>query len=278
MNNQGHEISLTLRPLVNSKGLNWDINLLYAKNENEVVKINPEADQDELVVGSFSGVTTVATVGLPYGSFKGLVRDLDAQGRTIVDASGLPTYTSTDILGSYQPDYTASLGTTIGFKGLSANVLFDVRQGGQFLSYTKDLVEFNGTSLTTLIGDREAFVVENSVTQNADGEFVPNTQAVAPYDYVRNFQFSDHLIDASFVKLRELGLKYQVPGKVLDRLPFRSATVGVFAQNLKFWLADENTFADPEINGPALTGNATGIETTQTPPSKSYGVTLSLVF
>ena len=278
MNNKGHELSLTLRPLVNSKGLNWDINLLYAKNENEVIKVNPEAGQDELTVGSFAGVTTVAKVGLPYGTFKGLTKDLDAQGRTIVDASGLPTYTNQDFFGSYQPDYTASMGTTLGFKGLSANVLFDVRQGGQFLSYTKDLVEFNGTSLTTLVGNREAFVVENSVTANENGDLVENTNAVAPYDFVRNFQFTDHLIDASFVKLREIGLRYQVPNKVLDRLPFKSATIGLFAKNVKFWLADENTFADPEINGPALTGNAGGIETTQTPPSKSYGVTLGLVF
>jgi hypothetical protein len=140
------------------------------------------------------------------------------------------------------------------------------------------MVEFNGTAMTTLIGDREYFVVENSVVENADGTFSPNTTEVAPYDYIRNLPFSDHLIDASYVKLRELGLKYQVPTNVLSKTPFKSATVGVFAKNLKFWLPDENTFADPEVNGPALTGNATGIETTQTPPSKSYGVTLSLIF
>ncbi len=279
MNNKGHELAVTLRPLVNSNGLNWDINLLYAKNENEVISVNPEANQDELTIDNFAGVTTVAKVGLPYGTFKGLVVDRDPQGRMIVDASGLPSYTNQqDYLGSYQPDYTASLGTTIGFKGLSANVLFDVRQGGQFLSYTKDLVEFNGTALTTLIGDREAFVVEDAVVMDADGNFVENTIPVAPYDFVRNKPFSEHLIDASFVKLREVGLRYQVPGSVLDKLPFKSANVGLFAKNLRFWLPDENTFADPEINGPALTGNATGIETTQTPPSKSYGVTLGLVF
>jgi len=279
MTNKGHEVALTLRPLTNPNGLNWDINLLYARNVNEVTKINPEADQDEITVGSFAGVTQVAAVGLPYGTFKGqAVRTNDA-GQTVVDASGLPrTADDPEFFGSYQPDYTASMGTTIGFKGLSANILFDVRQGGQFLSYTKDLVEFNGTSLTTLIGNREAFVVENSVVENGDGTFSQNTTEVAPYDFIRNVPFTDHLIDASFVKLREVGLRYQVPGKALDRLPFSSASIGVFAKNLKFWLADENTFADPEINGPGLTGNATGIETTQTPPSKSYGVTLSLKF
>jgi len=57
-----------------------------------------------------------------------------------------------------------------------------------------------------------------------------------------------------------------------------SATIGIFAKNLKFWLPDENQYADPEINGPGLTGNATGVETAQTPPSHSYGATLSLIF
>jgi hypothetical protein len=58
----------------------------------------------------------------------------------------------------------------------------------------------------------------------------------------------------------------------------KSGSIGVFAKNIKFWLPEENTFADPEINGPALTGNATGVETSQTPPSRSYGVTLNLIF
>ncbi len=275
MQNTGHELALTLRPLV-GKGLNWDINLLYAKNDNEVIKINPEGDQDELTIDNFAGVNSVAAVGLPFGTFKGQVVKTDAQGRTVVDASGLPLFSDDlEYLGSYQPDFTASLGTTLSYKGLSANVLLDVKEGGQYLSYTKDLVEFNGTAMTTLIGeDRGFFVVENSVTEAGDA----NTTQVAPYDFIRNLPFSDHLIDASYVKLREVGLKYQVPSSVLDRLPIKSATIGLFAKNLKFWLADDNTFADPEINGPALTGNATGIETTQTPPSKSYGVTLGLTF
>jgi TonB-linked SusC/RagA family outer membrane protein len=279
MQNTGHELGLTLRPLVSSRGLNWDISLLYSKNNNEVIRINPEGDQDELTIDNFAGVNSVAAVGLPYGTFKGQVVKTNSAGQTVVDASGNPLYSDElEYLGSYQPDFLASLASTFGFRGLSLNVLFDMKKGGQFLSYTKDMVEFNGTALTTLIGDREYFVVENSVMENADGTYSPNTTPVAPYDYIRNLPFSDHLIDASYVKLREIGLKYQLPKNVLSKTPFKNATVGVYAKNVKFWLPDENTFADPEVTGPALTGNATGIETTQVPPSRSYGVTLSLIF
>ena len=140
------------------------------------------------------------------------------------------------------------------------------------------MVEFNGTATTTLIGNREYFVVENSVIENPDGTYSPNTTEVAPYDYLRNLPFSDHLIDASFVKLREIGLTYTFPKSLVGKTPFKHASLGVFAKNVKFWLPDSNIFADPEINGPGLSGNANGIETTQVPPSHSYGATLSLTF
>lgn len=63
-----------------------------------------------------------------------------------------------------------------------------------------------------------------------------------------------------------------------SKLKLNDITIGIFGKNLKFWLPEENTWADPEVNGPALSGNAGGIETTQTPPSRSYGINLSIKF
>lgn len=282
MTNKGHELKLNLKPIDGMwSGVTWDVDFLYAKNTNEVVEIiDPETDGNELVVGNLPGeVDIYAIEGQPYGTFKGTVNKTTPDGRVIVDATGLPVEGSELVnLGSYQPDYTLSYGTTVGYKGLKLNVLFDQKVGGHFLSFTKDLVEFNGTSLTTLIGDRGAFVVENSVVENPDGTYSENTVATNPYDFIRNEPFSTHLIDASFIKLRELGLTYQLSNSLLNKLPFSNLSVGVFAKNLKFWLPEENTFADPEVNGPGLTGNATGVETTQTPPSRSFGVRLSANF
>jgi len=283
MENRGHEIGLTLRPLVslNKRGLAWEIGLLYSKNENEVISINPEGDQTELTIDTWADVTSVAAVGLPFGTFKGQVAKTNSQGQIIVDASGIPRFSDDPAyLGSYQPDWSGSISNTFDIKGFSLNVLVDIRQGGQFLSLTKDYTEFNGTALTTLVGpeERENYVVPNSVFENPDGTFSENTTPVAPYDYIRNVPFSTHLIDASYVKLREISLKYSFPKSFTTKTPFKSASIGVFAKNVKFWLPDENTFADPEVNGPGLTSNAVGIETSQVPPSRSYGVTLSLIF
>ncbi len=282
MTNTGHELGLTVRPLGTSiSGFSWDLNFLFATNENLVVDVlDPENEGDQLVVGNLPGtVNIVAKEGFPFGTFQGTVIKTTEDGRTVVDATGLPVLANgTEELGSYQPDYTLSLGTAVGYKGLRFNILFDQKSGGQFLSFTKDFTEFNGTSLTSLIGDRQAFVVENSVQEQSDGTFVENTTETTPYDYLRTLPNSAHLIDASYIKLREIGLTYDFSKSFVKNLPFTNLSLGIYGQNLKFWLPEENTFSDPEVNGPGLTGNATGVETSQTPPSKSFGVKLNVTF
>ncbi|MEO6133250.1 MAG: SusC/RagA family TonB-linked outer membrane protein, partial [Saprospiraceae bacterium] len=280
MKNSGHELGLTLRPFISTRrnGFNWELGLLYAKNTNEVIKINPENNQDELVISSI-GVNQVASVGHPFGSFKGQLVRTNDQGKIVVDGNGIPLLTDDlAFVGSYQPDWTGSLSNTFSMGGLSLYVLVDVSRGGKFLSLSKYYTDFNGTSLTSLIGDRNYFVVPNSVVENADGTFSENITAVAPYDYINNQPITSSLIDASYIKLREISLKYQLPKSLMSKIAIKSGSISLFAKNLKFWLPDENTFADPEVNGPDLTGNATSIETTQTPPSKSYGITLNLIF
>ena len=71
---------------------------------------------------------------------------------------------------------------------------------------------------------------------------------------------------------------YTFSKEMLKNTFFTNARLSLFGKNLKFWLPDENKYADPEINGPGLTGNAQGIETAQTPPSSSLGLNLQLSF
>jgi TonB-linked SusC/RagA family outer membrane protein len=280
MTNKGHELALTIKPIDGLvRGLTWDINLLYAKNDNKVTKVTD--DIDELTLGGIRGMNAVAKEGLPFGTWKGLEPLTNDAGQVIVGATGFPEATVDEqYFDSYQPDYTAGLGTEIGYKGLSFNILFDVKQGGSFYSSTQFYTEFNGTALHTAEFDRLPFVVPNSVIENADGSFSPNTIEVNEQDYFTNYDPlpSTYLVDASYVKLRELGLSYRLPSSLLNKSPFKSAKISLFAKNLKFWLPAENTYGDPEVNGPGLTGNYIGVETTQTPPSKSFGVNLGFTF
>jgi len=285
MTNKGHEIQLNLKPiqgLVND--LKWDIDLMYTKNTNEVINISE--DQDEIVIGgpyTNGSISLVAKEGLPFGTYKSRTPKIDeATGKMIVSANGFPELTEEDeYFGAYQPDFTASAASNLSYKGIGINVLFDFRQGGQFLSITKDQTEFNGTALTTIAGDRQPFIIDG-LKDDGEGNLIPNDVEVTAEQLYAvsgvSYGGSSLLIDASFVKLRELGLSYNVPSKLLKKTPISRASINLYGSNLKFWLPEENTYADPEINGSDLAGNAVGVETTQTPPSKSYGVRIGLTF
>src|SRR5690606_11343898 len=117
-----------------------------------------------------------------------------------------------------------------------------------------------------------------SVVDNGDGTFSENTVQITEQDYYTNFDApaSTQLIDASYLKLREVELSYTLSPKFLEKTFISNARLAVFGKNLWFWLPNENKYADPEVNGPALTGNAQGIETTQTPSARSIGLSLQL--
>jgi hypothetical protein len=219
----------------------------------------------------------VAAEGLPFGTFKGTTHEYDSAGNIVVDATGNPTHSlDQKYLGSYQPKFIASFGTDFSIKGFTLHALFDARKGGLFYSATKLSTEFNGTAMTTLLNNRESFIVPNSVVK-VDGSYEKNTTETSAYNYLHDAPASTFLLDASYLKLRELSLSYSFPNRLLAKTPFSAgSSINLFARNLKYWVADENTFADPEVGGVGGASDAVGIETSTTPTARSFGVELRL--
>ena len=282
MTNKGHELTLSVKPIAGLvKGLNWELFGNFSKNINNVEKITD--DIDELVIGGpFRGVSLVAKEGLPFGTFKAQAPLVNSNGQTVVDPNtGMPLYTDSDeYFGSYQPNFTMGFGSSVNYKGFGFNILFDWKDGGNFMSLTKFSTEFNGTAANTADFNREEYVFPNSVVDNGDGTYSANETPITEQDFYTNYDPapSTYLIDASFLKLREVGLSYRVPSKSLKSASIQDVTISLFARNVRFWLPEENIYADPEINGPGLAGNTNGIETTQTPPARSVGLNLKLTF
>lgn len=280
--NKGHEVSLNYKPFTSPTGFRFDIGVSFAKNTNKVVKISDETD--ELVMfDTGRGVTLVAEEGKPYGTWKGQIATFDPNGNPIV-AGGLPVYSSTlGAIGNVQPDWMGGLTSKIGYKNFSINVLFDVRKGGQIYSTTKFYTEFNGTAVTTLIGDRKPFIIPNSVVAVTDANgvvtYAPNTIPTIANAYLDDGNSGRNVLDGGFVKLRDVGLTYDIPTSFTNSLRIGRASLGLYARNLKFWLDKNNTFGDPEVNGPGTVAqNIIGVESSQTPPSRSFGFNLNIQF
>jgi TonB-linked SusC/RagA family outer membrane protein len=275
--NNGVEISLRGTPIRSSTGLSLELFGTYTRNNSKVVELLPGIEQ--VALGGFSGMSIVAAKGLPYGEFYAVTNSTDAQGRTIVDQeTGLPVPTaSAQYLGSYNPKYIASLGANFRYKNLTLNVLFDTKQGGVFYSRTRDIMGFNGTSAETG-GERIGVVYPNSVYLDEAGNSVVNTTArFNKQDYYSDLIPGASIVDASFVKLRSLGIAYTFSKAQLQKSPFGELTIGLFGNNLFIWTPKENGYADPEVNS-AGAGNAQGFDFTAQPSVRNYGLNLRVSF
>ena len=222
-------------------------------------------------------------MGEPYGALYAIDVLRDDQGRVIVDsATGLPLQTNSTVFkGTYQPRFIASWGTTLTYKGFRFNVLFDTKQGGVFYSHTKRNLDFNGTAAETVDGGRGPRIWENSVYENSEGNLVTNTNApFLPYDFYTNDAqviAGIHIIDASYVKLREASLTWALPRRWLDRTFIGNGSIGIYGNNLFIWTAKENQFVDPEMNSGGAT-NEQGFEFGARPSLRSYGINLKITF
>lgn len=275
--NHGVELALRGTP-IKTNNFTWELYGTYTKNDSKVVELLPGVDQVSL--GGFSGMSSVAAVGRPYGEFYSVRNARDEQGRVIIDpTSGLPvTGEKAEYLGTYNPDFQASWGTNVRYKNWSLGAMFDMKHGGVFYSRTKDITAFVGTSAETG-GERLNVLFPNSVYDDGNGNYVENTE----YTYNKQDYFpsrllaGDNIVDASYVKLRSMNVSYKFTRDQLERLPFGDVTVGLFGNNLFIWTPSANKYADPEVNS-AGAGNLQGFDFSAQPSIRSYGFNVKVSF
>lgn len=287
MTNQGIEIGLKTTPVNTKYGLKIDVFGTFSWLDNKVVDIFGGANgiKQIAIAPGVSGTTAmaqVAAIGKKYGTFYGTGLALDsATGKVIIDPStGLPRANATRYFGSYLPDYIASLGTNISYKGFMLKVLFDTKQGGVFYSNTKGLLDFSGTSAETDINHRADFIFPNSgYTDPNTGKFVNNTTIKThPYNYWTNVvPAGENVVDGSYVKLREASIGYSFSQSMLKHTPFTRLTVLLYGNNLFLWVPKSNQFADPEINSQGAS-NVQGYEFQSNPSLRNYGLKVDVSF
>jgi len=125
----------------------------------------------------------------------------------------------------------------------------------------------------------EGVYAPGTVINGADVSGKPNQTFVDPYQYYQKvslWQEEIHepfIYDASFIKLRELSISYQLPQSLAGRLRLKKASVGVFANNL--WLIYSKVpNVDPETM--LTNGNGQGYELYSYPNKRSMGFSLSI--
>lgn len=287
VSNNGVELAMRGTPINTRWGLKWELFGTFTKNKNTVENIN--SGVENIVLGGFNGMQIVAAEGRPLGSFYASDISYWQDPRTgswhaVVDpATGLPVATSNPVYkGSYQPKFMASWGTDLSYKGIRLHALFVTKQGGKFYSQNKMNMDENGTSEATTVNGRNPYVWENSVYQVAGTNiYLPNTTRFSPYEYyqVQQSQYAAQgILNASYVRLQELSISYQIPQRYYERSPFGALEAGFYGNNLALWTAKENRYDDPEATSAGAMGNGQGFNYIARPVMRNYGVFVKVNF
>lgn len=275
--NRGVELLVDATPVRLDDGLEWSVTGTYSRNRNEVAELY--GDLQTIVLGTYYGVGVEARKGEPYGQMYGRKYARDSQGRIVVGSNGLPLNSSTNpngLLGNYNPDWTGSLASRLAFRGAALSVLLDTRQGGSIYSLTNAYGRRSGVLAETLQG-RERTPFDSLVVPGVvvvAGDTVANARKVSAQAYHRGLTgiHEQFVFDASFVKLREVRLGYDVPRNLTGRMRLSGLNLAVVGRNLKLW--SDVPHIDPETAFDAT--NVQGFEYSQVPSARSIGFNVTV--
>lgn len=288
-NNKGIELALSATPVM-TDNFSWDISVNFAKNQNELIELAEGIES--LRYTSLFGVTLEARPGQALGTFYGYDFLYDDAGNKLVDADGY--YLSTDEvvpIGSILPDFTGGVYNSLTFGNLSLSALIDFQKGGSLHSYSNQWGKYSGTLAETALddmrqdddGDGISGVIVDGMTaeQDAEGNWVSTgvenasvISAGAHFFYNQGYILhAADQYDASFIKLREMRLDYDLPADALGNLPFYNVSIGVYGRNLAI-LHKNVPHIDPEVTTSA--SNVQGFEGGQLPAERTIGINLKL--
>ena len=283
--NKGIEIAVNA-DIVRNKDFVWHANLVFAKNDNKILSLgnNTQSFTPTAPVGLQSPV--IVQVGQPLGTFWGystnglLTEDDIAKGvplltgvpqkvgdRRYIALNGHTSVTSVDKhnLGNSQPKFTYGFSNNFSYKGFDLSFLLQGSYGNKLFNQFEQLLEKPTLALNAAgaLSDRWTPGHTDAATPRATNSPVP--QVIDRY-----------IEDASYLRLKNLTLGYNLPTAWLSKVHVTQFRVYVGAQNL-FTIAYYTGY-DPEANYFDGDNTKQGIDFGVYPAVKTYlaGVTLTL--
>lgn len=282
MENKGVEMMLRGTP-IERRSFSWDVNLNLARNRNKVLKL--AEGQDNFELGGRDGTNSInATVGQPYGTIIAPnVIYHEESGKPIVGSNGFYLRNPGEVVGNIMPDLTGGFSNTFNYKGFSLNALIDFQAGGSFWSETIQNGKANGQLIETIGNNDKGMPIRNPVSEGggirADAVFQngePNTVYVQAQNYLKQLYSLDALsvFDASYIKLREVSLGYNLPARMLENMFMTGVRLSVFSRNVAL-LHSNVSHIDPAEIGYG-SENVQGLEGGALPAPRMIGFNINI--
>ncbi|RQO68016.1 SusC/RagA family TonB-linked outer membrane protein [Pedobacter sp. KBW06] len=278
MRNRGIELQLNATP-VRSSDFSWDVSMNFTRIRNKVLSIDEGVDNAPIAGNAFVGINPSIKVGYPYGVIISTANARTPNGELLVNgltgafAPGVPN----SVVMSPQKDYTLGISNRFTYKGLTLSALFDINKGGQIYSFGQTDMR-GGGQIEMTAKDRDQPRILPGVIANGDGTYRKNNIQVSAQTYwagLGGLASEGAVFDATSYRLREVGLAYSLPAKLLTKTPFGQVSLGFSARNL--WLFAPGFPQDPETNSSGA-GNIQGVDFNGMPSTKNYGFNLKVTF
>ena len=306
MENRGIELSLNAVP-VRTEDLQWTIGANLTSIRNEVTSLGRFGEFfGGNIQASGDGDGNLVRVGETLGAFYGVPlqddgifnsqEEIDAyaqevptfadRNRKVIlgsikyrDVNGDGDITPEDrvVLGSALPDFTYGLNTTVSYKGVTLDLLFDGSQGNEILNFLR--IRTRNTSTTEnkeLDRYLDRVVVDSpveGVEDNLDGSFPRIGSGIG--DYRINRQPTEGLLeDGSFFRLRNLRLAYDLPLRNWGVSGLKRLNVYATGQNLL--IITNYTGFNPDVSSFGQNAINQGIDVGGYPLSRIYTVGISI--
>lgn len=292
LENKGIEVQLNLVP-IKSSNFKWDMNWNWAINKNKVLSLNEGMKNLQLGRG-VNDVTFNAPVGEAYGQIWGTDFIYSPDGQKVIDpqtGNYMMTASKTNVIGNIMPQYTWSVRNSISYKAFTFTFLIDGQQGGSVFS--ADMLYGTDTGLypETLAIREPGVVLPGVVMQN--GQYVQNNVPLSPDNSPSetgsilasgNYPAKQFVYDASFIKLREAAIYFDIPKSLYANTFITGMKFGIFGRNL--WIIHKNLpYADPEAGYTG--GSAVGVQGANLsrgysigamPTTRTYGANFTVNF
>jgi TonB-linked SusC/RagA family outer membrane protein len=247
MRTRGLEVE-TQVAAVQRRDLQWTINANFSKDASIVTALP---------------VSPFTPAGFPpeFGGF--FIQQGKSPTQIVGNVTTASGTTPTGTIGDANPDYRVGLGSNLTYHRAHLYFLFNWQHHGDDINLTQLLYDFTGNS--------------------ADWAKVVNTpggpKPLGGYRVTSWLSNTATIVqDASFIKLRELSLSYDLPQSLLANLGnrVRSASLTAEGRNLITWTKYQGL--DPEVSNFGNQAVARNVDVAPFPPSRTFWFGINLGF
>lgn len=264
MNNKGVELSI--RSLnVEGRKFSWTTIFTMGYNKNKVTQLNSVAP----ITTGLQKVNSAYYTGYPaFAVFGYAFAGLDAMGdpqiylndKTVTKAPNVSMANDVGYLGTYQPVWSGGLSNTLRYKEftVSINAVYNLgnvmrKDVDPFYGVSNSFAGRPGSKVLTFAGNMNPAFLDR--WQKPGDELITNIPSYIAnlstatsrrnIDYYRRSDLN--ILDASFIKLRDITFSYNLPQALIRRAKMENATLRLQFSNIMLWKANHEGI-DPEFH------------------------------